>query len=48
MTSKYIPLRRRRSFYDRWTGPIVILGVLVFCGVMGLAGWELITTALRH
>ena len=36
------------SFYERWIGPIVILGVLVFCGIMGLAGWELITTALRH
>jgi hypothetical protein len=48
VTSKYIPLRRHRSFYDRWIGPLVILGVLVFCGVMGLAGWELITTALRH
>jgi hypothetical protein len=48
VTSKYIPLRRRRSFYERWIGPMVILGVLVFCGVMGLAGWELISTALRH
>jgi hypothetical protein len=48
VTSKYIPLRRRRPFYDRWIGPIVILGVLGFCAVMGLAGWELITTALQR
>ena len=48
VTSKYIPLRRRRSFYDRWIGPIVIFGVLGFCAVMGLAGWELITTALHR
>lgn len=48
VTSQYIPIRRRRSLYDRWIGPIVIFGVIAFCAVMGLAGWELITTALQR
>ena len=39
---------RRRSTYDRWIGPVVVAGVLLFCLVMGLAGWTLVQHALNR
>jgi hypothetical protein len=42
------PVARRRSRYDRWVGPVVILSVLIFCAVMGVAGWNLVQHALQH
>jgi hypothetical protein len=42
------PIVRRRSSYDRWVGLIVIASVLLFCVVMGLAGLNLIQSALHR
>ena len=39
---------RRRSRYDRWIGPVAIMTVLIFCTVMGLAGWTLVQHALQR
>lgn len=44
----YITVRRHPYRYDVWVGPVVILGVLLFCLVMGLAGLNLIQHALTN
>jgi hypothetical protein len=41
-----VPTPARRSRYDRWIGPVIILAVLLFCLVAAGAGAVLLHHAL--